>query len=309
MGILSGLKRCGAAVFGGVKKVKDAVAGTAKKVGKAIASGYKSFSGQKKFEEARDKLEALVARADKLQKSFDKKSKKLHELTCQHIEAINSFRKRLQGQDFNRFMRLTSVFSHWTVDDINFKEASRRSTVKMGKIRDREELFEIDFDRNPILANAKAIFTLGFWTRKKADNTLKNVQQQAAVLEEEAAKLDAELARIRAICKSLKEVVDYFTGLHGCYGRLLDELEYSVHYVRSAYLLRDSHFFDGKFDVYYLPKRHLLCLMAAEKLTRIMFAMGSRKYLDSSLTLHETDVTAAKADFAAMKELQSALAA
>jgi len=192
---------------------------------------------------------------------------------------------------------------------MNFREIARKSTMKMGKIRGREELFKIDFDRNPVRANLQAILTLGFGTRKKADETLKNVREQEAVLEEEAAKLDAEVARLEAARDSLGEVVRYFEGLHGCYGRLLDELEYSVHYVRSAYLLRDSYFFDGKFDVYYLPKRHLLCLMAAEKLTRIMYAMGSRKYLDSSLTLHEADVAAAKADFAEMTELQSALAA
>jgi hypothetical protein len=309
MGILSGIKACGAAVFSGVRRVKGAVVETGKKVGKATASGYKSFTGQKKFEEAKKRLDALVARADKLQKSFDKKAKELHEETCGHIEGINVFRRKLQEQDFDRFMRLTAVFAHWTIDDVNFREIARKSTMKMGKIPSREKLFKIDFDRSPIRTNLKAILTLGFGTRKKADETLKNVQAQEKALKHETAKLDAEVVRLKAICKSLKEVVDYFRGLHGCYGRLLDELEYSVHYVRSAYLLRDSHFFDGKFDVYYLPKRHLLCLMAAEKLTRIMYAMGSRKYLDSSLTLQKSDVAAAEADFAEMKELQSALAA
>lgn len=309
MGILGGLKNCGAVLFGGMKKVAGGTANSGKAVGKALARGVKGFTGQTKFEDAKRRLDALQNRAKKLQEDFDKEAERLHKETCQHLEVIDDFRLKLQNHDFERFILLTEVFSHWTIQDISIQEIARKSTTKVAKLRDREELFKIDFDRNPIASNLKALLTFGFWSRKQVDSTLKNVQEEECKLDMEAEKLNGELTRLKKVCEALKQVTTYFECLHGSYTRLLDELEYAVHYVRSAYLLQDTQFFNGTFDVYYLPKRHLLCLMAAEKLTRILYEMGSRKYLSSSLVLEEEDMEAAKRDFESYAETEQRLAA
>lgn len=309
MGIGSFLKKCGSTVCSSAKAIKNKTCEGSKKVGKAIASGMKSCTGKKKFDEAKKLLAEIKGKADSMQKDFDDFAEQTHERLCAYLQRINAVRTKLQKDDFQRFLKLTLVFAEWKVDSVSVEELVKTAEHKVGEIRSGAELFTIDFDNNPIKENLKAVFTLGFLTRKQARDTLKNVQEEEQKIKVEQAKIDAEKKRMQLVCDSLAQVVEYIESLHGLYASLLDELDYAVHFVRSSYFLHSSKFMTGRFDVYHLPERHLLCLMACEKMTRIMFSMSQRRYFDESLQLHETDVEAAREDYKESKELEHALAA
>lgn len=292
-----------------IKKTAKVVTDGVKKIGKAIASGWKSFTGENKFNEAKELLAKLHNKKAEAEASFKKDAEELNKKICQFMSKINDFREQLRQNDFDRFIELTSVFAEWNVANDFIKEIGKFKQVKMNVKLSKSELFTIDFDESPIKNNLKAIFTGGFFTRSKASQTLENVRNQESLLNEEIARLDAEKTRLNTVCKSLKEVVDYFESFHGFYGKLLNELEYTVDFVRSTYLLNNTAFFNGKLDVYFLPERHLLCLMATEKMTRVMYEMGSHKYLDDSLTLIDQEYNNSVANSKAVQELQNSLAA
>ncbi|MBT3380741.1 MAG: hypothetical protein HN742_26825 [Lentisphaerae bacterium] len=302
-----------AAVYSAVKTVaKKAVKVTkdvTKKVCKGLASGLKSFTGQKVFDEAKRLLEDLRERARALQTEFDSFAEETHDQICGHLNRINGFRKQLEDECFERFMRLTAAFSEWEVHDVSFDEIAQKSAFKVGDVRSQAELFTIDFDSNPVKENLKAFLTLGFLTRKQAHDSLEKVKLEEKRFIEESERVTAEKKRLQGVCASLEQIVTYFESFHGFYEKLLDELEYAVCFLRSASMLHGSSFVGTRFDVYYLPKRHLLCLMASEKMTRIMYDMGKRQYLDSSLKLYTNDVKEAEIAESSFQQLKSALVA
>jgi len=312
MGIWSNIRSACAVVYSAAKSVAKKVASTvkagAKKVGKAIAAGIRSFTGKKTFDKAKKLLEDLYIQAQSLQADFDRFAGEMNAEICDSLQRINTVRCQLQDLDFDRFVRLTSVFSEWTVDDVSFDEIAQKSRLKVGQIRSRDELFTIDFDKAPIQNNLKALFTLGFLTRKRASDTLYRVKEEGKRLVEEKAKVEAEKTRLRGVCRALGQVADYFESYRGFYCELLNELEYAICFVRSSYMLHNTCFFENRFDVYFLPKRHLLCLMACEKMTRIMYDMGKRQYLQNSLTLHKSDIKKTKRAAVVSDQLQEMLA-
>ena len=225
------------------------------------------------------------------------------------MKQINECRKQLQQFDFPRFKKATSVFSEWNIANDFTEEIFQEKQVNTKLNLSKEKLFTIDFDESPIKNTLKAVFTLGFSTRKKASETLENVRNQESQLDEQIQRLEAEKIRLKKVYDSLKEIVDYFNGFHGLYEKLLGELEYSIDFVKSSYMLNSTVFFNNKIDVYYLPKRHLNCLMAAEKMTRIMYRIGSYKYLNNSLNIVKKDYKNIISDSQSVKIIKESLAA
>lgn len=214
--------------------------------------------------------------------------KKTNEIS-REITKINQLKMSLNEEHFQRFLRVSSRIASW---DIVLKELPDRfhySQIKIEEIKKRDELFLIDFDKNPIKSNLMALVSLGFWSRKKATETLHKVQEQEKVLEHELAKLETEKVRLKAILESLRNVALYFEELTKIYDGILDELEYTVNLVvNSGYVLNPAYQ-ENKVDCYMFPEKHLLCLMAADKMTRILFEMTTLRYLSHQGELIESD--------------------
>ena len=101
-------------------------------------------------------------------------------------------RIELNVRDFRRFEELASNFSTWQVGHSKIEFSRGLEKKELESLKGRQDLFKIDFRNNPISSNLKAIFTLGFWSRKKAKESLLAVQEENHRLEAELKELDAE---------------------------------------------------------------------------------------------------------------------
>ncbi len=156
-------------------------------------------------------------------------------------------------------------------------------------------MFLIDFDKHKVKTTFQAIFTLGFFTRKKAKETLNRVREQSKVLDASIKKMKAEKKRMTLSQKSLSQIVLYMDDMFSFYEEILGELDFAVSSLRALYFKGNIHYFEEqKLDCYYLPKRHLLCLMATEQATRIIHQIVSKQYLTDECAIVPADKKAAK---------------
>ena len=298
------LKRACSCVWGGVKtvakKVCDGVKCVAKKtwegvkkVGNCVAKVWKKFTGQDVAEEAERRWVALEERTRRRNEEFNaftsEKSKEINDA----LASINACRKRLNDELFPQFCSLAGNFRNWSVADVGLEKSIR---LKGGcdTVRSREELMRIDFRNHPISANLLAVFTLGFVTRKRAKESLNQVKEEEERMNAEFQKLEAEKARINGVLMSLRQVERQFESCLEIYSKVLDEVDYSVALLRLGRCILGGEFADGKFDVEFLPERHLLSLKAADEITRIVFAIGAHRYVNANskrMELLDVDVT------------------
>ena len=283
------------------------------KAGEAMAHGYKAFTGELKYEEAKELLEEIEGKKKKAEESYKKYINQISKKINTHVEALNVHRKKLRETDFERFTSLVSMFSDWDIDPTLEEELTEIKEKKLNINLDKDDLFNgLDFDEHALRENCLAIITLGFLTRSKANQALEKVKQQESLIKEEIEKLESEKKRLKLIEKSLREAVSYFESFHGLYQKILSELEYSVNLLQGIYLLNKPFFFDDKVDPYFLPEKHLLCLMASEKMTRILHSMSKQRYIsfnkDKKLNINQDEIKYVKNNKKVVAELQSALA-
>lgn len=72
---------------------------------------------------------------------------------------------------------------------------------------------------------------MGFYTRKKAKETLYNVKEEEAKINSEISRMDSEINKIYIIEKSIKQVADMFTSVIEMYNNLLIRLDSSINYL------------------------------------------------------------------------------
>ena len=299
------------AVGRGVAKCAKAVVSGDKKVGAVIYSGWKKFTGQDVAEEAERRLAALEEKTRQRQSEFEARMAELSGKINHAIDEINECRAELNGAVFPRFRMLMDNFRRVPVGCV-LNEKHVRVKVTCDTVRGREELMKIDFVNHPILNNLAAVFTLGFFTRKRAKESLCQVKEEESRMAAEFRKLDNEVVRVSEVLKSIEQVSKYFKSHVSLCNRVLDEVDYSVVMLRTGRAILDGASVDEKFDPEFLPEHHLAALQAAYTAMRIAFAMGARRYVNSdskTLEIVDEDVKAMSKDQTSCVEIARRFAA
>lgn len=285
MGLFSTLRAAAAKCYGGIRRVAKRVAEKSAEAARAAkASAAKilgKVTGKEKYEEAKARYKVLMQRAEE---AVAKHSKFLDETfteTGMLLAAINARKRFLYQQQFPRFIDAAERFAHWEIPDaLVLDDWCGRASVQI-KTRRWADLKLIDFDNEKFKTYALSCLTLGFWTRKKAKETLLKVQEEEKALDLELEKLAAERKRHKLVLKSLRQIAHYFHTLTGLYDRVLDDVGFSATLLGCTRELMARGAADGRLDAYFLPRNHLLCLMAADKLTRILHDLAGRRYFDT----------------------------
>lgn len=272
-------------IFGGFfRKVGSAIASGAKKVGSAIASGAKAIangvkkvaarvSGKDKFEEAQRLYDEISKRYNEKREHFQKEIERITALIEEHVKSINDSKRMIKRELFPAMANKISKIKDIRISDEYSVEEYIESVLNVDSIRSREQLFTIDFNAHKVKTTFQAIFTLGFYTRKKAKETLYNVKEEEAKINSEISRMDSELNKINIIEKSIKQVADMFTSVIEMYNNLLIRLDSSINYllVRS---LAFAHQIVGKqMSVKVLPKmqqKEVEAIVTASKILKTM---------------------------------------
>lgn len=276
----------------------------------ATAEAIDIFTGEDVADEATKLYNLLKEDAKQAKEELDKFQELINIEIDSSIRRINSHRKILAENKFILFKKLANSFAHWKIGDIDFCEVAKKFNYKMDAIEGKDSLMKIDFSNSPLSSYAKAFSTLGFWSRKEAQDSLDKVQTRRKCFEVETEKANTEKTRISVVSNSLEEVIEIFDRVHEFYDKLLIELEYSVIMMKAAYSLRDPMCFDVKIDLSFMPDAHVNCLMATDKMTRVMYEMGCKKYFnESKIENNQENIDFALKQYQFSEELQKKLAA
>lgn len=261
----------------------------ARAVAAAISRGYKSFSGQATFEEADRLYNDVMKRFEEHKKYYNKEVKKLSSQIQKDIDSINDSKKIIKTELFPAFADKMKKLIDVSISDDYHIENYEIPEMNVDYIKTKEELYKIDFNINPIKSNFWAIISAGFISRKKAKETLINVEEEKKRLEAEMAQMDSNLEKLRRIKESLELIADYFTCLIEIYRSLLNRLDNSVNFLIIRCISFAHKIIRQQMSIKNLPisqQKEIEAIVTISKILKVM--------VDKGFTLDGTIGTVAK---------------
>ena len=188
-------------------------------------------AGKDKFEEAERLYEEITERYNRKRREFNSRVDRLVDSIEAKVNNINKAKDKIKNELFVEMATNLEKIKDVEIDK-NFKvEEYKKVVYSFDSVRSKSELYKIDFNKNKFKVTVQAIFTLGFYTRKKAKETLYAVQEEEYKIDCEISKMEAELKKLRSIEQSLTNVEYYFNSLIEIYESLLVRLDNSVNYL------------------------------------------------------------------------------
>jgi len=252
------------------------------------------LTGQDKYKEANELYTNLRDDIESAKQDYEKNVEILADEINTNISIINGAKKKIIRTLFPRFVHAANRFASWEIvisELIDRFDHNSRLSSSIESMR-REDYFNIDFDDHSWKSCAKLVL-LGIagiaWSRWEANKTLKRVNELKLIVEEQKENIKAEKIRLNEIKNAIVQVREYFDKMTRSYEVLLDELEYSANMLISICYVINPSFHEKNIDCYFLPERHLRCLIATEKMTRILHDITERNYIDKDCNLINDD--------------------
>lgn len=263
----------GSKIKSGYEKVKSGLSKAKDWVKEKATNAWNAFTGKKTFDEAEELYNRISERYNSRRRRFDEDIDKYSHDIEAHVNTINQYKDRIKKELFPQMAEKMKK-----ICDVNISEKFNYEEFEIGnytfdELRKKEELYKIDFNKHPIKSNLLATFTLGFYTRKKAKETLYAVQEEEAKINTEIAKMDVETKRLEAIEKSLSNVDKYFEDLIGVYENLLVRLDSSVNFLFIRCMSFAHKIVKQEMSVRYLSKvqiKEIESIVTASKILKAM---------------------------------------
>ena len=296
MGIFGWIGRKAKAV---TSTIRTAVKGT----GRVISNGYKSFTGEATFEKADKMYEDVMRRFETHKKYFEKEVDNLSLQIETQVKSINESKKTIKTELFPAFAEKMKRLKDISISNEYLKEYFYGSTLKVDSMKAKADLYLINFKKNPFKSNSLAIVTLGFYTRKKAKETLEHVKEEKKRIEEEMARMDSELVKLRRIKEALELIAEYYLSLIELYRALLNRLDNSVNFLMIRCISFAHKLVQEQMSIKLLPKSQQAEIMAMVSISKVLKAMVDKNItMDGNTEKIRTNVCSAKNEMLKQKE-------
>ena len=234
------------------------------------------FSGKDKYKSAVSKYSDISQRYEQKKKDYQLRTDSLNKELVELIEKINVHKKTIQSDLFSRLVELLSLLKDVEIPpeftEEKYKEQCRKLDSYL-KIRTRDTLFEIDFDKNKIKTTLQTIFTLGIWTRKKAKESEHNVDDEVAAIQDEMRRMDSEIAKYMTCVHSAKQIEYYFVKMISLFEKWLRYLEHSMNYMGYAAMRLSKRIVKKSISISFLHEQQQKELEATINLGRTLSKM------------------------------------
>ncbi|PNV59202.1 DNA repair protein [Clostridium sp. chh4-2] len=232
MGIFGGFfGKITSAIKSGCEKVASGVKKAANYVKEKVTGAWNKFTGKKTFEEAEALYQQISERYQKKRSQFDSEVDRYTDSIEQRVQNINKYKEKIKTELFVQMAAQMEKIKDISVSRDFTVEEYKAAVLSFDGVRSRSQLYKIDFNKHKFKTTLQAIFTAGFYTRKKAKETLYAVEEEEMKVNAEIAKMDAELTKLKVIDESLENVEEYFNSLIEIYSNLLVRLDNSVNYL------------------------------------------------------------------------------
>lgn len=277
-------RKCKMGLFGFARKIVGCAVEKAKELGGKAINAVKTvttnvwnvYSGKDKYEKAKQLYEDISRKYNEKQEQFHSELEKYVAKIEAHVTAINSSKEKIKTDLFVQMAKKMANIKDINVSEVFTVEEFLPNEVSFDNIRTQSELFTIDFDKHKFKTAIQAYFTLGFYTRKKAKETLQAVEEEEAKLKTEMKKIDAELVRLKLIEESLANVEYYFRSFIEMYETLLIRLDSSVNYLYVRCMSFAHKLVHAEMSVKKLPKmqqKEIEAIITASKILKNMTDM------------------------------------
>ena len=241
------------------------------------------FSGRVLYDKAEAAYAKIRKERRKLQKVLNDKREDLRVAINGELKKINACR-RLSGIHFRRFEQVATAIANWKIYRYESIEVFGDVKISLPPMTSESKVFsDVDFKKSPIQNYLKGIMTGGLLIDSQVKDVYVKIEGLRKALNEEVNKARAEQTRWAKVRESLETIRKNFEAFIKFYAELVNELDYALEMLRMNYYLRDFNYFgktESELNVYFLQERHLKCLMACDKMSRILCTMAKQKYLD-----------------------------
>lgn len=272
-----------------MEQVYENPSGTTNKV-------WNSVTGRTTFEEAEDLLDQTKDKYDKAKFEYEKQMKIINSTLEFKLKKINYHKKDIFNNHFSRFTGLANKLHNLNIKGKSFLEYFDDSIteIKNSKgLRSKEELYEIDFNNLKISEIFLGTITLGFFTRKKAKETLNKVKKEASRIDEEVRRMKTHITQLNVVIESINNVADYFEVLITNYTNLLNRFEYGISSQIQKTILSGKKLENGKLDFKLMPVVHIEEFQALFNLSIVLKQMAIMGYLTED-GLNDEDIKSVK---------------
>lgn len=259
----------------------------------AAKNASEGLTGEKCFKVARDRFEKLKKEQEQRQQLIDIQLKQQTAVIQKQLTNINYSRDKAKNL-FQEFEQLSSVFADWKIRRCNIVECFNPRHFSFTKLKERKEFFsEVDFDNDPWWNRLKGFITGGILIVKQIEEAENKIKEADKAFHDQCDQAEEEIKRYQKVVKSLEFVEENFVFFTDFYNSMIRELGYSVDLLRESGYMQNIFFFANsgeKLNPAFLPNRHIRCLQACDKLSRLLCDLSKRIYFnDSQVEVIEID--------------------
>lgn len=291
-----------------VSSVIERVEEVTHKIGEGASKIWASFTGEKYLQEAKAIYNAAKARYDEALKKFGKDTGRLVGEIGNCLSDINRMKMVIYETLFPQFVELAARLHKYSIESRAILENGFYFQVNMSKIKTRDQVLLLDFDKHRVSNTLKAIFTLGMYTRAKAKDSLEFAKEEAKAVDYEIARMDQEVARLRTVKAAIENVQKYFTDLIGYLKVGFERLEYALFTLKNQLLVQAQTSGQGNYRK--LPDAHLRTFEFLNDVVAILAKMAQSRYLQDSdeVKLTQEEISMISQDLESGKILKRAQA-
>ena len=263
---------------------QDAVFGTEDFVSEAVDTAKLTFdtiTARTLFQKAKSKYYALEEENKRRFEELNDERVKICDKISGEVDRINADKEKVKDA-FARFVKVASAISDWRIASYDTTESYVCTSVIPAPIKTKHEVFQdVDFDNDPIWNTLKGTITIGFLTESQIKDAEVTIENQGKAAKLKWAEDLADNDQLKRVFESVAFVRESFDTFLDFYGSVIDELSYAITLLSRAQDRMDPFYFDesGRINLYFMPKRHVLALMAADKISRILCEMAKRRYV------------------------------
>ncbi|PRM88279.1 DNA repair protein [Aliarcobacter cryaerophilus] len=269
-------------------------------------SDYISAKGSKVFNAVTGK--ATFLEAEKLYKKIEEKytiknnayKKKIFDIGKEieeKVSNINYHKEDIYLNHFERFKNLGDKLHNISINGKHFLEYFDDSIIRINNqngIRNKKEIYKIDFNNLKFTEIAFGILTLGFYSRKKAKETLEAVEEEEIRVNADIEEMDSQIVKAQKILDSIDNVSEYFTELIKNYSKILDRFEYGIKSQIQKNILKGNKLDNGKLNFRMMPIIHIQEFQALFNLSIVLYQMASLGYLSDAGEIKDEDIKSIK---------------
>lgn len=234
------------------------------------------FSGKDKYREAKYKYDDAVDEYEKARKHYLAETESLNEKIVMHIDKINYYKEYIQTELFRDFVEMLSLLKDVEIPEEFCEEKYQKQCRQLDsfmKVKSRDALISIDFDGQKIKTALQSIFTLGFYTRKRANESLLRVNEEKAALRKEMSEMDCELAKLETLAESSMYIAYYFMKMSNLFEKWLRYMEHAIHYIGYASMRMNKRILKRSISISILHEKQQKELEATITLGKVLSQM------------------------------------